>query len=260
MYIQTGCASLDLLLKGGYRRGLIVDVQGKPGSGKTTLAEHAVRSLDSHENALWIPLGTEAPTRCGNVAIARPESAEDVFTVITAALTEGASLIVVDSANGLVRQREIDNDPSYVHDTHREYKFELGIVKTLCAETGGTVMFLSMPRANQYPPIRGTGITEKAGQSIQLYINSKKQDGTTEVQASTRNGDYTTFEIKPGSGIDWAADLLRMGVHFGLVNVKGSWYYVDHTRVQGFDTAVIYIRQNPQYANDLYETVMFQGS
>ncbi len=252
--MRTGSVSLDLALGRGWRRGCIIDIQGKTGSGKTTLAEHAVHALESDDAALWIPLGTEVPTRCQNVVLARPESAEEAFTVINAALCEGAALIVVDTANGLVRQREIDGDPSYVPDTHREYKFELAIVKTLCTEYGGSVMFLSMPRANQHPPIRGTGISEKAQQRVSLKIQSEHQDGTKRVTARVAGTDkYADFDIKPGTGIDWATDLLHTAVEAEVINFRGSWYYLNHTRVQGFDRAAHYLRQNPQYASDLYE-------
>jgi RecA/RadA recombinase len=255
--IKTGSPSLDRATNGGWLRGGIVDIQGGPGAGKTTIAQHAIYGLESDEEALWITVGTEVPHRPFRGVLAAPRSAEEVFQVIVAGIYSGARLIVVDSINGLVRQRELDGDPSYTPHPQREYKDELRYVKSLCNQSLATVIFTSMPRADQPHPIRGTGLSEKATQRVLLTVKASRQDGVKTIRAEVKGlGKYATFDIKPGTGIDWASDLLKTSVDLDLVEVRGSWYFLDDDPVQGFDNAAQYLRDHPVISLVLYESVL----
>jgi recombination protein RecA len=254
--IKTGSPSLDRALGDGWSRGGVIDIQGGPGTGKTTIAHHATYGLETDEEALWISVGTEVPHRPFRGVLALPRSAEEVFQVIVAAIYAGARLIVVDSINGLVRQRELDGDTSYTPHPQREYKDELRYVKALCNQSLATVIFTSMPRANQPHPIRGTGLSEKATQRVHLTVKAARQDGTKTIRAEVKGtGKYATFDIKPGSGIDWASDLLKTAAELDLVQVNGSWYTLGIS-IQGFDTAAQYLRDHPELALDLYDKVL----
>ena len=133
-HLPTGSLSLDISLRGGWRRGGIVDVQGPELSGKTTLAQHACDGLEPGEDALWVSMGTGIPLRNTNAAIAEPRTAEEAFTLMVEALHIGDALVVLDSAGGLVRYQELI-DPDYAPDPHREFKFELSRVLEACRKT-----------------------------------------------------------------------------------------------------------------------------
>ena len=49
-YVSTGCASLDQILGGGFRRGELIEICGKSGSGKTQLAMSTMTSVVSKHN------------------------------------------------------------------------------------------------------------------------------------------------------------------------------------------------------------------
>lgn len=246
--ISTGSAGVDGLLEGGWKRGAIVEIWGGPGTGKTTLAQHAVADLDVHEEALWLSLGTEVPHRAIRASKAVPRTAEEAFSIMAAGLHSHAALIVVDSANGLVRQREIDGDPDYEPSPHREFKSELSDLRDLCSETLGTVLFLSKPRDKERSPIRGTGVSEKAVQRVNLKILKSHQDGSRLIEASLKTGETCEYVVRPGTGIDWAEELLRTAYEHDIVSSNGSWWMLPGKVVQGKEAACDYVRGYPKLA------------
>jgi recombination protein RecA len=252
-YISTGSVGVDGMLNGGWKRGAIVEIWGGTGTGKTTLAQHAVNDLEPPAEALWITVGTERPHRPVRASITTPKTAEEVFSITSAALMMGADLVVIDSANGLVRSREFEGSPDYEWyykpSPHREYKVELDLIKDQCEMYGGTVLFLSKPRDKERTPIRGTGVSEKAVQRVNLKVAHAYQDGSSRIEASLKDGSSCEYLIRPGSGIDWSEELLRTGAEHGIVVKRGAWYIMpDRKRVQGTDEAVGYVRANPAIA------------
>lgn len=250
--ISTGSLGVDGLLGGGFEEG-IVEIWGGPGTGKTTLAQHSVNDLEPPSEALWIAVGSEVPHRPVRASVVAPRTAEEVFTIATTAIQIRAGLVVVDSANGLIRSREFEDSPDYQEFYHphpqREFKVELDILRDQCEMYHGTVVFLSKPRTNERPPIRGTGISEKASQRVNLKILTSSQDGSKKIEASLKTGESCEYIIRPGSGIDWAEELLRTGTEHGIVSKRGAWYVMpDNHRVQGTDEAVRYVREYPAIA------------
>lgn len=252
-YLSTGSVGVDGLLGGGWRRGSIVEIWGGVGTGKTTLAQHAVNDLEPPLESLWISIGTEVPHRAIRASIVAPRTAEEVFSITTAALQIRAGLVVVDSANGLIRSREFEESPDYDRwykpSTHREFKAELEDLRDQAEMHRGTVIFLSKPRDKERAPIRGTGVSEKAVQRVNLKVAHAYQDGTTRIEASLKDGSSCEYLIRPGSGIDWAEELLRTGAEHDIVSKRGAWYvFPDGRRFQGTDEAVRYVRDYPRIA------------
>lgn len=243
---------MDHLLSGGWDEG-IVEIWGGPGTGKTTLAQHTVNDLEPPRESLWISVGAEVPHRKIRASVTALRTAEEVFTTIDAALIIGGGLIVVDSANGLIRSREFEDSPDYEWyykpSPHREFKDELVTVRDRCEQTHGTVIFLSKPRDRERTPIRGTGISEKAVQRVNLKVLASRQDGSKRIEASLKDGSSCEYWIRPGSGIDWADELLTLGVEHDIVSKRGAWYILPgNHRVQGADEAVRYVRDYPAIA------------
>lgn len=251
--ISSGSVGVDGLLGGGYDEGTIVEIWGGPGTGKTTLAQHAVNDLEPPREALWLSVGQEVPHRAIRASVVAPRTAEQAFTIMSAALQIRAGLIVVDSANGLVRSRELPGSPDYASyytpSPHREYKVELTQLKDECEMYKGTVIFLSKPREKERNPIRGTGISEKASKRLNLKIVYSGQDGTKRIEASLKTGESCEYVLRPGSGIDWAEELLRTGTEHDIVSKRGSWYVMpDSHTVQGQEEAIRYVREYPAIA------------
>jgi hypothetical protein len=232
-YTKTGSLGLDIATNGGWKPGSINELWGEPGSGKTVLAAATVAA--NSINTLWIDTTPGLPDTArqfmnlhdasGTMAYVRPDNAEHAFDIMIKAVPAGARLIVVDSANYLVRQRELDNDPAYKPHPQREYKDELNALRFVLKEHDAVALFLSLPRETQREPVRGTGISEKARERVSLYVQHQSQDKTTTVRAHLRsNGKGAQLVIRPGEGIDQYAELLDYGLLCGAVTAHGSWY------------------------------------
>jgi RecA/RadA recombinase len=167
------------------------------------------------------------------VIVARPRNAEQAFEMAEHACRwQDIALVVVDSANHLVRQRELDGDPDYVPHPQREYKDELSSLKRAAKASGTVVLFVSQPRDKQREPIRGTGISEKVKYRVHLHPDVVHQDGSRVVQATVRDVparkllDATArFTVVPGKGIDRALELVHEAVSLNVVYQNGSWYH-----------------------------------
>lgn len=257
--LRTGSLGLDILLTGGWKRGTINEIWGVPGSGKTTLAEHAVWELETGRKALWLSMGTEVPHRPSWGFVGQPRNAEQAFFIMNTAVRGDVSLVVVDSANGLVRQRELDGDPAYVPHPQREYREELNDLKEGCQVHGAIVLFLSEPRDRDREPTRGTGISEKSRDRVRLRIALQHQSETRDVEASVHGKPAvdggTAFTIRPGTGIDWADELARIAVRYELIRKNGNWYEVNYERFQGIRQLAGFITENTRLAIDLDEEI-----
>ena len=257
--LRTGSLGLDILLGGGWKAGTINEIWGPPGSGKTTLAEHAIWELPPGQNALWVSMGTEVPHRPSGAAFAQPKYAEQAFYIMNLVAGCGTELIVVDSANGLVRKAELEGDPNYTPHPQREYREELNRLKETCQASGTIVLFLSKPRDRDRQPIRGTGISEKAKDRVHLDVVHQHQDETRDIRAFAKsNQEHAAFRIEPGSGIDWADELFRLGVRYNRINNNGTWYAFKGTSkliVQGVKQGAGLLRERADLAVHLDEEI-----
>lgn len=182
-----------------------------------------------------------------------PRTAEEVFTICSAASSLSGGLTIIDHAGGLIRSREFEESPDYqrfyVPSPHREFKVELDQMKDDCERSGRVVVFLSKPRDKERSPIRGTGVSEKATQRVTLKVLTAHQDGSKRIEASLKDGSSCEYVIRPGTGIDWAEELLRTGTEHDIVTKRGSWYVMpDNKTIQGTEDAVRYVREFPSVA------------
>lgn len=112
--LATGLARLDDLLHGGFPRGRITELAGRPSAGRTALALHATATATRRgETVAWIdpadrldPEGlTGAGTQLARVLWVRPRSARDALRAADLLLrTGGFGLVLLDlDAGNVVR-------------------------------------------------------------------------------------------------------------------------------------------------------------
>lgn len=253
-FLPTGSLGLDIALGGGWERGYIHEIWGEPGSGKTTLGLNALEEADEADRSgpsLWMILGSEIPQyrMPGGAMLAFPYIAEAAFEIMTAAAEHGVPLIVVDSANGLIRKRELAGDPDYTPHPQREYKDELNALKRACKTQNSTVLFLSRPRDRDRQPVRGTGISEKARSRVQLRLSQLRQDGSRDIDARAHGrDDLVRFSVVPGYGIDWPQEVAQLAIFHGLAERRGAWVCCGDAKYQGLGGFMDEIRSNGHLA------------
>jgi recombination protein RecA len=265
--IRTGSIGLDRALGGGWRPGMLNEIWGDPGAGKTVLALHTVESVvRAGKDVLWIDLndGVRHMDNAPRVIVGRPRNAEDAFAMAGAACRwPDIALVVVDPTQHLVRQREIDGDPEYAPHPQREYRLELNDLKKSAATTGTTVLFVSQPRDKDREPVRGTGISEKVEYRVHLHPDVVHQDGTREIRATVKHvpskavtHDAAYFTVIPGQGIDRARELVREAVRLNIVHRSGSWYHwPEGVSAHGAAEMAAELRARPHYMNNVEQEI-----
>lgn len=257
--ISTGCLSLDTCIGvGGIPRGMITELSGPEGSGKTTIALNTAKLLAENggktlyidvENLLNVKimkavLGDDAKVE--NIVILTPDSAEDAFMMAEMGLESGEfELVVIDTIGAMASKKEKDN---------KFDKATMGQLPTLVSR------FI---KRNIYT-IRTENIAVLALNQIRdnvgAYIKSFKTPGghllgheaavrisLTKGQNLTRGeeivGIQTKFNVKKnklappfrsftipilfGQGIDYYSDLIEFAVVLGVIEKGGAYYKVD---------------------------------
>ena len=124
--ISTGCLSLDTSIGiGGIPRGMITELYGPEGSGKTTVALNTAKLL-ANEGSKTLYIDVEnllntsiikavlgEDTKAENIVILTPDSAEDAFIMAERGIESGEfDLIVIDSIGAMAsrKEKEVDFD------------------------------------------------------------------------------------------------------------------------------------------------------
>lgn len=65
------------------------------------------------------------------------------------------------------------------------------------------------------------------------------------------------FEIIYGKGVNISAEILDLSVKLGLVDKSGAWYSYNGAKIgQGKDNACVWLNNNPEVKEKLYETIL----
>ncbi|CAE8622961.1 unnamed protein product [Polarella glacialis] len=206
--MSSGILSLDRLLGGGLPKGRIIEVYGEPGTGKTTVALHAMAEVQRSgglavfldvEHALDPVLaegiGVDVKSMRKYNLIHQPDYAEQALGIIETYLDHGfVDLIVLDSVAALIpkKQWEADIDSSQGYSELPKImslalrKFTQKAAKAKC-----TIVLINQLRVTN---MSGYGNPKE-------FLNIFKQ------------------------GISREYDLLTLAEQDGLVKRKGAWIY-----------------------------------
>jgi recombination protein RecA len=264
--ISSGSLSLDLALGvGGYPRGRLVEVFGQEASGKTTLALHAIASVQARggtaaiidaEHALDPSYAEKLGVNLEQLLVAQPDSGEQALEVTEALLRSGAvDLVIVDSVAALVPQAELDGD---MGDQHMGLQARLmsQALRKITAVTNRShaiVMFINQVR-QKIGVTFGNGEVTTGGNALKYYasvrieikrIGSIKK-GEDTIGARTRIKvvknklappfQQVEVDVMYGRGVCRAGELLQLAEERGVLQKSGSWYSVGDERLgQGYE-------------------------
>jgi recombination protein RecA len=124
--IPTGAISLDVALGiGGLPRGRVVEVYGPEGSGKTTIALHAVASAQKAggiaafidaEHALDPDYAKKLGVDTDGLLVSQPDTGEQALEIADMLIRSGAiDVVVIDSVAALVPRAEIEGEMGDSH-------------------------------------------------------------------------------------------------------------------------------------------------
>jgi recombination protein RecA len=264
--ISTGSRSLDAAIGiGGYPRGRVVEVFGPESSGKTTLALHAIASVQASggtaaiidaEHALDVSYARKLAVDVDQLLVAQPDHGEQALDIAEQLVRSGAvELVVVDSVAALVPQAELEGD---MGDQHMGLQARL-MSQALRKITGATskshaiMMFINQVR-QKIGVTFGNGETTTGGNALKFYASVRLEirrigqvkRGEEVVGSRTKikvvknkmAPPFQSFEvdIMYGRGLCRAGELLERAEEAGLLTKSGSWYSLGTERLgQGFE-------------------------
>ena len=289
--------SIDVGLSGGIPEGTWVVLTGEPKTGKTTLALHIMAQFQKPEyggrNGYYLNIegrlkamnlnSTLGLDRKKFLAItSHKEQIYDAEHYLDAALSimkdDPGSVIIIDSLSAL--------SPS------KEQMVNMGDENQMAMMPKMLSKFTR--KANQILPVNKNviiGIThimgnpgfgaakrEKGGYAIAYQADIKLQATHIEkktigekvfgqichwkVLCSALGAPFGSIpmHIRYGSGVDILAELVELGVTYGFIVVKGSWYSYtpdggEEIKVQGKEKFAAYLEENSLIADEIYKKI-----
>ncbi len=289
--IPTGAISLDLALGvGGIPRGRIIEIYGPESSGKTTLAQHIIAEAQKMGGvAAYIDVEHAVDpiyaSHCGvdldNLLISQPDTGEQALEIAETLVRSGAiDVIVVDSVAALVPRAEIEGDMGDAHVGLQARLMSQALRKLAGAvsKSRTCLIFINQLRM-KIGVMFGNPETTSGGNALKFYASVRLdirkveaiKNGQDEVGNHVRVKVIKNkvappfrkaeFDIMFGSGISKEGDLIDVGVQMGLVRKSGAFFYLNDQRLgQGRENAKDFLRENPDYAEEIEGLIRHQNS
>ena len=284
--IPTGAIALDVALGiGGLPRGRVVEIYGPEGSGKTTVALHAVASAQKAggiaafidaEHALDPDYAKKLGVDTDGLLVSQPDTGEQALEIADMLIRSGAiDVVVIDSVAALVPRAEIEGEmgDSHVGLQARLMSQALRKLTGAISQTKTTAIFINQLR-EKVGVLFGSPETTSGGRALKFYSSVRLdirrietlKDGTDAVGSRTRvkvvknklAAPFRTaeFDILFGIGISKEGGLIDLGVEQGIVRKSGAWYtYQGDQLGQGKENARAFLRDNPDLANEIEKKI-----
>jgi recombination protein RecA len=284
--IPTGSIALDVALGiGGLPRGRIIEVYGPESSGKTTVALHAIASVQASgglaafidaEHALDPDYAQALGVDLDNLYVSQPDTGEQALEIADTLVRSGAiDLIVIDSVAALVPRAEIEGEmgDSHVGLQARLMSQALRKMAGALSSTHTSAIFINQLR-EKIGVMFGSPETTTGGKALKFYSSVRLdvrrietlKGGTEAVGNRTRVKvvknkvappfKLAEFDILYGEGISREGSLIDLGVDVGLVKKSGAWYTYEGDQLgQGKENARVFLKDNPDLANELEKRI-----
>jgi recombination protein RecA len=289
--IPTGILPLDVALGiGGLPKGRIVEIFGPEGSGKTTVALHAIAEAQKAggvaafidaEHALDPRLAANLGVDIQSLYIAQPDSGEQALYVLdTLVRSSAVDIVVVDSVAALTPQAEIDGKmigESQVGLQARLMSYALRRLTSAISKSNCVVVFINQLRAKistGYSPM-GPQETTTGGRALKFYssVRIEVRRGKSIMKGEEHQGHELWMKVVKnkqsppfktghaslmyGKGIPKGMSIVDMAIDYNILKRKGSWLsYKGETLAQGKDSVAQYIEEHPELMQEIVTEVL----
>jgi recombination protein RecA len=285
--IPSGSVSIDRAVGvGGLPQGRIVEMFGPESSGKTTLALHAIASVQQRggvaafidaEHALDPRYVKALGIKLEDLLVSQPDNGEQALEITETLIRSGAvDLVVVDSVAALVPKAEIEGEmgDSHVGLQARLMSQAMRKLAGLTARTRSTIIFINQVR-QKIGVTFGSPETTTGGNALKFYATVRLdirrigavRDGEAVVGNRTKVKVVknkvappfreTEFDILYGRGVSVSGELIDLGSELGLFERSGAWYTLAGERLgQGRERAREYLEARPALMAKLREAVL----
>ncbi len=263
----------------------MVEIYGPESSGKTTVALHAVASVQraggiaafiDAEHALDPVYAQKLGVNLDDLYVSQPDTGEQALEIADTLVRSGAiDLIVIDSVAALTPKAEIEGEmgDSHVGLQARLMSQALRKMTGALSNTNTTAIFINQLR-EKIGVMFGSPETTTGGKALKFYASMRLdvrrietlKDGTEPVGSRTRVKvvknkiappfKQAEFDILYGVGISREGGLIDMGVEQGFVRKAGAWYTYDGDQLgQGKENARSFLRDNPDLADEIEKRI-----
>ena len=286
--ISTGSLGLDMALGiEGVPKGRIIEVYGPESSGKTTIALQICASAQKKggtvafidaEHALDPIYARNLGVNTDNLIVSQPDTGEQGLEIAEALVRSGAiDVLVVDSVAALVPRAEIEGEmgDSHVGLHARLMSQALRKLTGTIQKTGCVAIFINQLR-EKVGVMFGNPETTTGGRALKFYasvrldvrrVDSIKNKDSEIIGNRTRVKvmknkvappfKQAEFDIMYGQGVDRTGEIIDKGVDLDIVNKSGAWFSYNGERLgQGRENAKIYLNDNPEIREEIFEKVM----
>lgn len=284
--VSTGSLALDVALgAGGYPKGRVIEIYGPESSGKTTVALHAIASVQKEggtaafidaEHALDPSYAKNLGVDTDNLLLSQPDTGEQGLEIADALVSSGAiDIVVVDSVAALVPRAEIDGE---MGDTHvalqaRLMSQAMRKLSGTISKTGTIAIFINQIR-EKVGIMFGNPETTPGGRALKFYSSVRLEVRRAESikEGSDMVGNRTRIKVVKnkiappfkeamvdimfGEGISQVGELVDMAAEKDIIKKAGSWYSYGEERIgQGRENAKKYLEDNPEIFDDVNKRV-----
>ncbi len=280
--IPSGSIAIDLALGvGGFPRGRIVEIYGPEGSGKTTLALHAIAEAQKGggtaafidvEHALDPTYAAALGVDLENLLISQPDTGEQALDIAEMLVRSNAvDVIVVDSVAALVTKAELEGDMGDAHVGLQARLMSQALRKlTAAISRSKSVMIFINQLREKIGVMFGSPETTSGGRALKFYASIRLdvrkleqikvgQDvvGTRTRVKVVKNKvappfRQAEFDITYGRGISKMGSILDVALERNIVGKSGSWYTYGEERIgQGRENAKSYLEEHSELADQI---------
>jgi len=274
--ISSGSLLLDAALGiGGYPKGRVIEIYGPESSGKTTVALHAIASVQKKgcraafidaEHAIDPEYAKRLGVNVDELILSQPDSGEQAMEIVEILIkSQSVDLVVVDSVAALVPQAELDGEMSdaQVGAQARLMSKALRKITGLLNKSECTIIFINQLR-EKVGIMFGNPETTPGGRALKFYstIRLDVRKGEAIKNGSEIIGNAVNVKIVKnkvaapfktasvdlvyGLGICHEAEVLDLAVNNEIVKKSGAWYDYNGERIgQGREAAKKYLMDHP---------------
>jgi len=280
--IPSQSISLDNAIGvGGFPRGRIIEIYGPEASGKTTLALHAVASVQKlggkaafidAEHALSPTLMVDMGIIPEDTLISQPDSGEQALEMCELLVESNAvDLVVIDSVAALVPLSELEGEigKNSIGAQARMMSQFLRRIASKIKKAKTSVIFINQIR-HKIGIMFGSPETTPGGNALKFYASvrldiRKRQamkDGDVIIGHEARIKVVKNKVAPPfkfcdvpliyGKGIDYVGDLINIAAKNNVIKKSGSWLsYGDIRLGMGTQNATEFLKENSDLLNEI---------